>query len=115
MTKKVAKLVTVSLMTRVIVDRDATEAQVLDAARQNFIDKVKNELGESLEEIKPDTECPYCWQCEADVETDENGNCATCGTHIYCDDDLRSCDVCGCDIWPTETGKCPDCGYLIID
>ena len=56
---KVAKLVLVSLMTRVVVDENATDEQILDAARPNFIEKVNTELGENLEEITNDTECPY--------------------------------------------------------
>lgn len=59
MSKK-AKLVTISLMTRVIVDEDATDEQILDAAKSNFLDKINNnELMENLDEIVDDNECPY--------------------------------------------------------
>jgi hypothetical protein len=56
---KVAKLVTVSLMARVIVDDAASESDILEAARPNLIDKFRAELGENLESIEDDTECPY--------------------------------------------------------
>ena len=56
---KIAKLVQVSLMTRVVVDETATDEQILDAARPNFIEKVRTELCENLEDIYDDTECPY--------------------------------------------------------
>jgi hypothetical protein len=47
------------LATRVIVDEDATEEQILEAAKHRFIDKVQTELGEHLEFIGYDDECPY--------------------------------------------------------
>lgn len=56
---KVAKLVYVSLATRVVVDENATEDEILNAARSKFIVKVQEELNENLEEILDDTECPY--------------------------------------------------------
>jgi hypothetical protein len=56
---KVAKLVTVSLMVRVIVDDAASESDILEAARPNLIEKFRSELGENLESIEDDTECPY--------------------------------------------------------
>ncbi len=56
---KVAKLVLVSLMTRVVVEDSATDEQILGEARPKFIEKVNTELGENLEEIYDDTECPY--------------------------------------------------------
>lgn len=56
---KVAKLVYVSLVTRVIVDENATDEQILEAAKSHFIEKVETELGEHLEEIIDDEECPY--------------------------------------------------------
>ena len=57
--KKVAKLVSVSMMTRVIVNENATDEQILEASTKNFIEKVRDELGEHLEEIFDDTEMPY--------------------------------------------------------
>lgn len=56
---KVAKLVYVSLMTRVIVDQNASEEEIIEAARVKFLDKVKTELTENIEEIIDDEECPY--------------------------------------------------------
>lgn len=70
---KVAKLVLVSLMTRVVVDDNATDESILDSARSNFIDKVRTELGENLESIVDDTECPY------EEDFDEVVTCLNCG------------------------------------
>jgi hypothetical protein len=56
---KVAKLVYVSLATRVVVDSDATDEQILEIAKANFLEKVNTELGEHLEEIIDDEECPH--------------------------------------------------------
>jgi hypothetical protein len=56
---KVAKLVYISLATRVVVDENASEEEILNAARPNFTTKVQDELGEHLEEILDDEECPY--------------------------------------------------------
>ena len=56
---KVAKIVTVSLMTRVVVDENATVDEIMDVARPKFIEKIKHEALENLEEIVDDTECPF--------------------------------------------------------
>jgi hypothetical protein len=56
---KVAKLVYASFVTRVVVDANATEEQILDSARKQFAFKVENELSENIEEIVNDVECPY--------------------------------------------------------
>ena len=56
---KVAKLVCISLMTRVIVDEDETDIGILNAARPHFIDRVNNELSENLESIEDDEEMPF--------------------------------------------------------
>jgi hypothetical protein len=57
---RVAKVVTISLMTRVIVDENATDEQIVDAAKSKFIEKINNnELMENLEDIVEDTECPF--------------------------------------------------------
>ncbi len=56
---KVAKLVYVSMVTRVIVDEDATDEQIIQASKNSFVEKVRNELGENLEEIVDDEEVPY--------------------------------------------------------
>lgn len=56
---KVAKLVYISLATRVVVDENATEDEIIQASRANFIDKIQVELGEYIEEIVNDTELPF--------------------------------------------------------
>ena len=56
---KVAKLVSVSLMTRVIVDEDASESEILELAGIKLAEKIQNELTEHLEDIEDDIECPY--------------------------------------------------------
>ena len=48
---KVAKLVSVSLMTRVIVEEGTSETDILIQAQQKFIDKIENEIHEHLESI----------------------------------------------------------------
>lgn len=60
MKKKVAKLVTTTLITRVIVDKNATEDQIVKAAKPNYIAKLNNnELGENIEKVVDDKECPF--------------------------------------------------------
>ena len=56
---KVAKLVAVSFLTRVIVEENATEEEVLEKAKSNFAFKIEDELSENLEYIVDDIECPY--------------------------------------------------------
>jgi hypothetical protein len=56
---KVAKLVFVSLATRVVVDENATDEEILNIAKPRFEQKVAYELSEHLEEILDDEECPY--------------------------------------------------------
>ena len=56
---KVAKLVYYSFMTRVVVDEDATESKIVLASKKNMLAKVNIELGENLEEISSDDECPF--------------------------------------------------------
>lgn len=60
MGKKIAKLVSINLMARVIVDEDATEEDILTASKikfQNSLDN--NEHSENIEFIKNDTEVPF--------------------------------------------------------
>lgn len=57
---KTAKLVMVSFMTRVIVEDSAIDEEILEMGRPRFIEKITTELGEHLESIEDDTECPYC-------------------------------------------------------
>lgn len=61
---KVAKLVCISLMTRVVVEEGLSEEQELDAiasqVKTSCVDKIMNDaLGDNLESIEPDTECPF--------------------------------------------------------
>ena len=65
MNMKVAKLIEVSLITRVIVDEDATDEEMLDTAREQIVEKAKYELYENITLIMDDEENPY------DPETDD--------------------------------------------
>lgn len=57
---KVAKLVIVSLMTRVIVEDTATDEETVAQAKRGFQDKLDNdELMDNLEEIVDDKEAPF--------------------------------------------------------
>jgi hypothetical protein len=56
---KVAKLITVVLTTRVVVDSDMSIEDILEACKPKFRDKVNRELSENLDEITLDTECPF--------------------------------------------------------
>ena len=56
---KIAKLVTVTLKTRVVVPVDATEDEILEYAKPNFVMKVKLELNENLDSIEDDLAVPY--------------------------------------------------------
>lgn len=64
---KVAKLVRVTLMTRVIVDVDATEQDIMELAVPKLSENLMDSPFDSIEEIVDDTECPY----DADEEGDE--------------------------------------------
>lgn len=54
-----AKLVYTSFLTRVVVDDNATDEQIIDMARPKLVEQVRTELTENLEEIVDDEECPY--------------------------------------------------------
>ena len=56
---KVAKLVRVTLMTRVIVDVDATEQDIMELAVPKLSENLMDSPFDSIEEIVDDTECPY--------------------------------------------------------
>jgi hypothetical protein len=56
---KVAKLVYVSMVTRVVVEDTATDEEIIDISTERFIDKLKTEIGEHIETIEDDIECPY--------------------------------------------------------
>jgi hypothetical protein len=56
---KVAKLVYFSMMTRVVVDENATDEEIIKACYPSIQAKIdNNELGENLEDIDDDGECP---------------------------------------------------------
>lgn len=56
---KVAKLVYSTFVTRVIVDENATEEEILEATKSKLMDQVKYDLSDNLEEIKDDLDVPY--------------------------------------------------------
>lgn len=61
----VAKLVTITLITRVIVDVNETDEDTLAEAKQGFQYKLNNdELSENLISIEIDTESPYSYDDE---------------------------------------------------
>ena len=55
---KVAKLVLASLMVRVIVDENATDDDIIRAAKDKMHIVVNESLGDNIEEIINDKECP---------------------------------------------------------
>lgn len=94
---KVAKLVMVSLMTRVIVDDSATDEQIIQASYKGFQAKIDNrELGDNLESIEDDEEVPYGEALSDKLE------CPVCNRHntredFDSPDTMRCCDDCGAD------------------
>ncbi len=57
---KIAKLVEVSFVTRVIVDENATDEQIIEASYKGFQAKLDGrEVGENIASIDDDTESPY--------------------------------------------------------
>jgi|688.fasta_scaffold121655_7 hypothetical protein len=56
---KIAKLVTITLTTRVIVNEDDTEDDIMALALPRLTDKLINEPFENLEGIINDIEVPY--------------------------------------------------------
>jgi len=59
MSKKVAKLVYVSLVTRVVVDENATEQEIMELAVPKLSENLMDSPFEHLEDIIDDIECPY--------------------------------------------------------
>ena len=57
--KKIAKLVMLSPMVRVIVDENATDEEILDKARPKLLQLIKDSAGEIIEDIIDDEECHY--------------------------------------------------------
>lgn len=94
---KKAVLVSFSLMTRVIVDENATDEEIIAKARPRIQAKIDNdELGDNLDEIEDDEEIPY-------GETPEDHReCPVCNRHntrpdFDSPDSMRCCDDCGAD------------------
>ncbi len=56
---KVAKLVSVSVMTRVIVENTASDEEIMEVALIKLSENLMNSPNENVDEIKDDTECPY--------------------------------------------------------
>jgi len=56
---KVAKLVTVSLTTRVVVEDNADDETIMETAKPQLVDKIMNESLENVEVIIDDTTFPY--------------------------------------------------------
>lgn len=54
-----AKLVLWSPVTRVIVPDDATEEEIMKAAKDKFFEKLRDEYLENIEDVIDDEECPY--------------------------------------------------------
>lgn len=76
--KKVAKLVYVSVGTRVVVDENATEEEIMQKARPQLIRNLKEDgILDHVESIDDDTEIPF-GEGNGDVyfqpEFDEKGN-----------------------------------------
>lgn len=59
MKNKVAKLVYVTLLTRVIVEEDATEEDIMELAVPKLSESLMDAPYENLEKIVDDAECPY--------------------------------------------------------
>ena len=59
MTKLKAKLVTISITTRVVVDENnTTEQELIDTAKENIIKNRLNDIEDNVESIEDDTETP---------------------------------------------------------
>jgi hypothetical protein len=56
---KVAKIVKVCLVTRVVVEENATQEEILQKCGMAFKLQVNEELSEHLDSIEPDVECPF--------------------------------------------------------
>lgn len=56
---KIAKLVCVSLMTRVIVEENATEEEIMELAIPKLSESLMDAPFENIEYIKDDIECPF--------------------------------------------------------
>ena len=52
---KVAKLITVSLVTRVIVDSESSEVDIANAAKDSLKEQIENEIHDNVESIVDDS------------------------------------------------------------
>ena len=86
---KVAKLVYVGFITRVIVDENATEEQIVEAAKPFFISNMEADWESSIEKIEDDTECLV-------LGVDKNGKPIDTG------DEVNSPDPNGTDVFLNE-------------
>lgn len=57
--KKVAKLVRVMVTTRIIVDENASEDEIMETALPRLLDNLQSNAFENIEEIVDDVEVPY--------------------------------------------------------
>ena len=56
---RVAKLVTISLMTRVVVPYNATDEEIMEQTKKQFIQQINSELFDNVISIKKDKEIPF--------------------------------------------------------
>ena len=70
MGKLVAKLVTATVMTRVLVSEDATDEEVQAIAKSRLLSNLENDYEDNIEEIKLDLECPFKQYGEEDKYID---------------------------------------------
>ncbi len=57
--QKAAKLVYASLRVRVIVDSNASKDSIIEAAKAKMCCVIREDLGDNIEDIVDDIECPY--------------------------------------------------------
>jgi hypothetical protein len=93
---KIAKLVMVSLMTRVIVDENATDEEIVAQSIKGIQAKIDNdELVENIDSIEIDTSLPYGSLIQ------DASECPVCNRSQYVrpdydyPDSMNCCDACG--------------------
>jgi hypothetical protein len=59
-----AYLVKCTVMTRVVVGDNASEAEIYKVAEPRLIDNIENDIEFDCVDIVEDTECPYCEQID---------------------------------------------------
>lgn len=69
---KVAKLVWVSIRTRVIVDDNASDEQIMELAMPRLFDSLMTNGFENIESIEDDLECPFDPSFDEMLETKLN-------------------------------------------